>query len=126
VERGQRHLLAAGAYSRPPYGDLAAAQHHFAADSAGAGGTALGHMGIPRPTDGRAILLEHRFQHLQARTDSELEQLAARINEQIDEGQVTRRFNSGGTSDCARLSHGGSFYWEAFASVWPPLVYHEQ
>src|SRR5262249_46433064 len=72
------------------------------------------------------ILFEHRFQHLQARPDRELEQLTARIDEQIDQRKVARRFNSGGTEDCARLSHGGSCSVRLSPRVWSPLVYHEQ
>src|SRR4030095_3936782 len=40
--------------------------------------------------------------------------------------EVAVSFNSGGTGDCARLSHGGSFSVRLSPWVWSPLVYHEQ
>src|SRR5262245_63447577 len=83
-------------------------------------------MRISWPAEGDAILFEHRFQHLQARADRELEQLSARIDEQIDQRQVAGSFNSGGTWDCARLFHGGSCSVRLSPRVWLPLVYHEQ
>src|SRR5262249_50306555 len=89
-------------------------------------GVAIGHMRISWPAEGDAILFEHRFQHLQARADRELEQLSARIDEQIDQRQVAGSFNSGGTWDCARLFHGGPCSVRLSPRVWLPLVYHEQ
>src|SRR5262245_712591 len=83
-------------------------------------------MRISWPAEGDAILFEHRFQHLQARAERELEQLSARIDEQIDQRQVAGSFNSGGTWDCARLFHGGSCSVRLSPRVWLPLVYHEQ
>jgi hypothetical protein len=62
----------------------------------------------PRPAEGDTILLEHGVQHLQTRSDRELEQLGGRIDEQIDQWEVPGRINSGGPNDCARLLHGGS------------------
>ena len=115
-----------GAHARPAHGHLPAAQHHLAADGAGARGTPLGDMRIARPAEGDPILFQHRFQHLQARTNRELEQLAPGIDQQIDQRQMAGRFNSEGTRDCARLLHGGSFAERRVASVWSPLVYHEQ
>jgi hypothetical protein len=53
-------------------------------------------MRIPRAADRAPILLEHRVQHLQARAHRELEQLAARIDQEIDQRQVAGRFNNGG------------------------------
>jgi hypothetical protein len=55
-----------------------------------------------------------------------LEQLSPRIDEQIDQWQLPGRFNTGGTTDCARLLSWRLRCCEACASVWPPLVYHEQ
>ena len=47
-------------------------------------------MRIPRPAQRGPILFEHRVQHLQARTDHQLEQLGLRIDQQIDERQRWR------------------------------------
>jgi hypothetical protein len=66
-------------------------------------------MHVARTAQPRPVLLEHGFQHLQARPDRELEQLGVRVDEQIDQREVAGRFNTGGTSDCARLLLGGSF-----------------
>ena len=65
---------------RPP-------QHDFTAHGPGPRGVALSRMHIPWPAEGDAIFFEHRFQHLQTRSDREFEQLTARIDEQIDQGR---------------------------------------
>ena len=108
LERGQRHLAAVGAHTGAPDRHFAATQHHLAAHGAGSRGVALGDVCVPRTAEGRAILFEHGFQHLQPGSNRTLEQLGARIDQQIDEREVTGRFNRGGPSDCARLLHGGS------------------
>jgi len=51
---------------------------------------------------------QHRFQHLQPRTHREREQLAPRIDQEVDEREMAGRFNNGRTRDYARLLHGGS------------------
>jgi hypothetical protein len=73
-------------------------------------------MGIARTADRRPILFEHRFQHLQARPDRELEQLGARIDEQIDQRQVAGRFNSGRDERLCETSSWRLLFCEAFAS----------
>jgi hypothetical protein len=126
LKRRQRDLVAVGAHPRPSHGDLPAAEHHVAADGPGARRTELGPVGIPRTAEHGAVLFQHRFQHLQARSHGQLEELSARIHQEIDQQKMAGRFNSGRVGDCARLLHGGSFAERRVASVWPPLVYHEQ
>jgi hypothetical protein len=65
-------------------------------------------MRVARAAQRRPILFEHGFQYLQARSDRELEQLGARVDEQIDQREMTGRFNSGGAGDRARPLNGGS------------------
>jgi hypothetical protein len=57
------------------------------------------------------ILFKHRFQHFQARSNHELGQLGARVNQQIDQRQMPgfRFLCLRNGVDCARLLHGGSF-----------------
>ena len=68
-------------------------------------------MRIPWPTDGGPILFQHGFEYLQARRDDQLLELGLRINEDIDQRQVTwrRGYRLATARDCARLLlHGGS------------------
>lgn len=81
LERGQGDLMAVGPDTRPPHRDLATTQDDFAAHGARPRGVALSHMRIPGPAQGDAILFEHRFQHLQAGADRQLEQLGPRVDE---------------------------------------------
>jgi hypothetical protein len=126
LERRQGHLLAAGAHARPTHRDLPATEHHLTAHRAGARGAALDPVRIARSTQGRPILFQHEVQHLQARPDRELEQLGPGIDQQIDQREVSGRFNSDRVSDYARLLHGGSLSVRHSPRVWSPLVYHEQ
>jgi hypothetical protein len=57
--------------------------------------------GIPRPAERGPILFRHRLQDLQARSNGELEQLASRVNDHIDEPEVAGR-SAIGTSRQAR------------------------
>src|SRR4029453_3971172 len=120
LECRERHLMAVGPHARPPHRDLAATQDDFAAHGPGARGVAIGRMRIPRPAQGNAILFEHRFQYLQARADGKLEQLGPSIDEQIDQREMSGRFNSDRVSTCARLLHGGPFFVGLSPRVWLP------
>ena len=126
LECGQGDLLAVGAHARSAHRHLPATEHHLTAHGAGPRRPPVSDVRVPQTADRGPILFQHRFQHLQTRTDGELEQLAPRIDQEIDQPQVAGRFNSGRVNDCARLPHGGSFAERRDASVWPPLVYHEQ
>ena len=75
-------------------------------------------MPVPRTADRRAILLQHRGEHLQPRADRKLQQLRARIHEQIDERQMTlARVNRVGGTDrlCETLVSWRLLVWRAFA-----------
>jgi hypothetical protein len=117
--------MAVGPHAGPPHGHLPAAEDDLAPHGAAARRPALGHMRIARaqtivPSSSSIV------SNPQSRTDRELEQLGARIHEQVNQREVAGRFNSGGTSDCATLLHGGSFSVRLSHRVWSPLVYHEQ
>ena len=74
---------------------------------------------VARSTDGGPIFFEHGLQHFHARSHHELGQFGARVNQQIDQWQVTgfRSLGLVAGVDCARLlRHGGSFV-AAFAAV---------
>ena len=58
----------------------------------------------------------------------QLEELGFRIDQEFNQGEGPddRSFNNERRTGCARLLHGGSFTERRVASVWSPLVYHEQ
>jgi transposase len=66
---------------------------------------------IAGTADGRPIVFEHRLEDLQAGRDGELHQPGARIDEEINKGQMAlnRGIDLVRPIDCGRLSfHGGS------------------
>jgi hypothetical protein len=112
LERRQRHLVMPGPHPGPANLDFASAQHDATRRRPGAAGLPLGLVGIPRPADRDPILFEHRFEHLHPRSDDELGQFGARVDQHIDQRQVAgfRFLRLGDGVDCARLLlHGGSF-----------------
>jgi hypothetical protein len=66
LERGQRDLARRRAHARTLDRDLPASQHDFALCRARTARRPLGVMGIPQAANGRAILLEHRGEDLEA------------------------------------------------------------
>lgn len=91
AEGRQLDFAAFGPDSWPAHGDLASAEHDFARNRAGARGDAGGLMGISRSTDRSAILFQHRVEHLQTGPDRQLEELRARVDEQVDQREVALR-----------------------------------
>ena len=77
-------------------------------------------MRIPRPAQRRAILLQHRVEHAEARADHQLEEFGFRIDQEVNErqGPDGGRFNSSDRTGYARLLHGGSL----LAGLRPRLV----
>ena len=63
-------------------------------------------MRIPRAAERRAILLEHRVEHAQARADHQLEEFGFRVDQQFNEGQGPDggRFNSDATDGLCETS----------------------
>ena len=80
-------------------------------------------MRIPRPAQRRAILLQHRVEHAEARADHQLEEFGFRIDQEVNErqGPDGGRFNSSDRTGYARLLHGGSL----LAGLRPRLVSEE-
>jgi len=91
LERGQRDLASGRAHAGTLDGDLPAAEDDFAAGRPGPARRLLGLLGIPRPADGGAIFFEHRGEDFQARSQRQFQQLGLRVDEQIDERQMTQR-----------------------------------
>jgi hypothetical protein len=89
-ERGQRDLAGGRAHARTLERDLPATEDDFAARGTGPARRPLGLVGIPRPADGRAIFLEHGGEDLQARSQRQFQQFGLRVDEQIDERQMTQ------------------------------------
>jgi len=85
LKRGQRHLRAVATDPGPANRDLAAAEDDFTRHRPRARSSPTSLMLISRTADRRAILFEHRGQHLQPGADGELQQLRPRIHEEIDE-----------------------------------------
>ncbi len=77
-------------------------------------------MRIPRPAQRRAILLQHRVEHAEARADHQLEECGFRVDQEVNErqGPDGGRCNSSDRTGYARLLHGGSF----LAGLRPRLV----
>ena len=77
-------------------------------------------MRIPRAAERRAILLQHRVEHAEARADHQLEEFGFRIDQEFHErqGPDGGRFNSSDRTGYARLLHGGSL----LAGLRPGLV----
>ena len=77
-------------------------------------------MRIPRPAQRRAILLQHRVEHAEARADHQLEEFGFRVDQEVNErqGPDGGRFNSSDRTGYARLLHGGSL----LAGLRPRLV----
>ena len=110
VKRRQRDFAVGRTHTRPLDGDLAPAENDLTADRAGSAGGSIGLVRVPRPTDRRAVLLEHRGEDLEARSHRELKQLDPGVDQQVDQGQMTQRgFVLGNGTGYARLRfHGGS------------------
>ena len=67
-------------------------------------------MRIPRPAQRRAILLQHRVEHAEARADHQLEEFGFRIDQEVNErqGPDGGRFNSSdrtGYASAPAVSH---------------------
>ena len=90
LERGQRDLAGRGADAQTLDRHFPATEDDFAARGTGPARRPLGLVGIPRPADGRAIFLEHGGEDLQARSQRQFQQLGLRVDEQIDQRQVTQ------------------------------------
>ena len=84
-ERRQRDLTPVGADPRPRDSHLAPAQHDFAGHRARAGRATRGLMRIPRTAQRRAILLQHRVEHAEARADHQLEAFGFRVDQDFNE-----------------------------------------
>ena len=89
LERRQRHLLLPSADTGPTDLDLAPAQDDGTGRRARATGCALGLVRVPRPADRDPILFEHGLEDLHPRSHDELGQLRARVDQQIDQRQVS-------------------------------------
>ena len=70
---------------------LPSTQDDFARGPPRTAGRALGLVRIPRAANGGAILLEHDSDGAQTRPNDQLHQLGFRVDQQIDERQVTYR-----------------------------------
>ena len=111
LKRRQRHFRAVRPHARPTQGHLPTTEHDLARDGTGARGRTLHLMLIALAADRRPIIFEHRLTDSQARGDGEFHQLGARIDEEIDEGQMAlcEGIDLVRSIDCARLSfYGGS------------------
>ena len=109
-----------GADPRPRDSYLAPAQHDFAGHRARAGRGPRGLMRIPRTAPRRAILLQHRVEHAEARADHQLEEFGFRVDQEFNErqGPDGGRFSSNDRTGYARLLHSGSL----LAGLRPRLV----
>ena len=78
-------------------------------------------MRIPRPADGGAILLQHRGRStFRPDRERQFQQLGLRVDEQIDQRQMTQReIRLGDGSGCARLSS-----WRLLVGGLSPGVSH--
>ena len=78
-------------------------------------------MRIPRPAQRRAILLQHRVEHAEARADHQLEEFGFRIDQEVNErqGPDGGRFNSSDRTGYARLSS-----WRLLVGGLAPAVSH--
>ena len=128
LEGRQRDFAALGPHARPLHGDLPAPEDNLAGHGARTRGVAVGVMGVPQAAQRRAVLLEQRVEHLETRLHHQLEERGLRVHQDFHErkGSDAGRFNNARRTGCARLLHGGSFAVRRVASVWSPLVYHEQ
>ena len=128
LKRRQRDFAGRGAHAGARHRHLPAAEDDFAPDGPRAARGSIGLMRVPRATDGRAVLIEHRGKHAQARAHREFKQLRPGVDEQVDQRQMTHGgIVLGNRTGYARLRfHGGSFSVRLTPRVWSPLVYHEQ
>ena len=96
LECRQRDFPPVGAHARPLHGHLASAQHHFAGHRARAGLGTLGLMRVSGTAERRAVLLQHRVEHAEARADHQLEEFRFRVDQEFTErqGPDSGRFNS--------------------------------
>ena len=108
LERRQRDLVAIGAHARPLHGDLATAEDDFTADGAGPRGTALVQMRIPRPAEGGRDPLRASFPTPSDPTGPRAQTARCAYRRGDRPAADGGGLNNGGTSDCARLLHGGS------------------
>ena len=127
LERWQRDLTPVGADPRPRDSHLAPGQHDFAGHRARAGRGTRGLMRIPRTAQRRAILLQHRVEHAEARADHHLEEFAFVSTRSATSG----RARTAGDSTAAIGRAMRDFFmaapcWRACARGSSPLVYHEQ
>ena len=72
-------------------GHLPATQDHFAASRAGSARWPIGLVRVPRAAESDPILFQHRGEHAHARSQGQFQQLRPRVDEQIDERQMTQR-----------------------------------
>jgi len=84
---GNGTLGAAGQHPRAPYRHFPAPEHDLAVDGPRSRGAPLSDVRVPRPAVRRPVLFQHRVQHFQAGPNRELEQLAPRIDQDIDQRQ---------------------------------------
>ena len=128
LEGRQRDFAACGPHAGPLHGDLPAPEDDLARHGARTRGVAVGVMGVPRAAQHRPVLLEQRIEYLESRLHHQLEERGLRVHQDFHEreGSDGGRFNNARRTGCARLLHGGSFAVRRVASVWSPLVYHEQ
>ena len=85
LDRRPRDLTPVGADPRPRDSHLAPAQHDFAGHRARAGRGTRGRMRRPRTAQRRAILLQHRVEHAEARADHQLEAFGLRVDQACNE-----------------------------------------
>jgi hypothetical protein len=91
LKRRQRDLAGGGSHPRPLEDDLSTAQDHLARRRAGPTRGAFGLVRIPRPAEGRTVLLQHGREDLQPGSQRQFQQLRLRVDEQIDEWQMAQR-----------------------------------
>jgi len=118
LKRRQRDFAGCCPYARPLNGDLPTAEDDFAPRRARPAGRSIGLVRIPRAADRGPILFEHRGEDFQSRSQRHFQQLRLRVDEQIDEWEMTQRgFSLGNSGGYARLRlHGGSFSVRLLAS----------